>query len=183
MDVGRHLAASSLLLSSRDFTLERSSFEYNENGEIATAQLTQSVVVERIPTNVTNVANSSARKLTFVYLREFTQKNPLPVISVEMPPVTTYPLNSMSEFTLQRNYMNVIYVVKPLADALTLAIMRTHTGEKPYTLMNVEEPSASALTFTQEFPQGRHPTAFSQSSSLGRHRTLSKTRRRTASLY
>lgn len=61
-----------------------------------------------------SVADSSAGGLTFVYMREFTQeKNPLPVISVEMAPVMTYPLNSMSEFTLQRNYTNVICVESP----------------------------------------------------------------------
>lgn len=90
-----------------------------------------------------NVANPSAEELTFVYMRELTQeKNPWPVISVEMPPGTTHLLNSMSEFTLQKNYPNVICVVKPLADALTLAIMKN-----PINVMSVEEPSASALTF------------------------------------
>lgn len=41
--------------------------------------------------------------------------------------------------------MNIIYVVKPLADALTLAIMKQHTPERnPRDIMNVEESSVSA---------------------------------------
>ena len=68
----------------------------------------------------------------------------------------------MSELTLQRNHMNIIYVVKTLVDALTLAIMKQHTPERnPRDIMNVEESSVSA-----ESSEWRNPAAVSQHSSL-----------------
>ena len=68
----------------------------------------------------------------------------------------------MSELTLQRNHMNIIYVVKTLVDALTLAIMKQHTLERnPRDIMNVEESSVSA-----ESSEWRNPAAVSQHSSL-----------------
>lgn len=75
----------------------------------------------------------------------------------------------MSELTLQRNHMNIIYVVKPLVDALTLAIMKQHTPERnPRDIMNVEESSVSAPTFinSRELTEWRNPAAVSQHSSL-----------------
>ena len=76
--------------------------------------------------------------------------------------------------TLQRSHKNIIYVVKPLVDALTLA-MKQHTLERnPRDVMNLEETSVPALTFidTREFTQGRNAAAFSHLSSLGLHRKL-----------
>lgn len=128
------------------------------NGEIGTAQLTRSVVLERIPANEMNVANSSAGELTSDSMREFTpEKNPLPVIRVEMPPVTTCPFNSMSESTLQRNYMNVIYVVTSLANPLTSAIMRTHAGEKPYTCNEYRRTFSLSVNLYTRVPTGETP--------------------------
>lgn len=95
---------------------------------------------------------------------------------MEMPPVIIHLSNDMSEFLLQRNYMSIIYVVKPLVDALTLAIMMQCTLERnPRDVMNVEEPSASAVTFIDtrhQSTQGRNAAAFSQNSSLSLHRNL-----------
>ena len=103
-------------------------FEYNENGAIFTHSsiLTHQVLTHRRnPTNVMNVGNTSARQLPFVHTRGLTQeRNPLSVISVEMASVTILPFNDMGEFILQRNHVNFIYVVKPLVDALTLALIR-----------------------------------------------------------
>ena len=65
-------------------------------------------------------------------------------------------------------------MVKPLVDALTLA-MKQHTLERnPRDVMNLEETSVPALTFidTREFTQGRNAAAFSHLSSLGLHRKL-----------
>lgn len=54
----------------------------------------------------------------------------------------------MSEFTLQRNHIKVIYVIKPLVSVLTLAVVRQYTlARNPINVMNVEESSTSALTF------------------------------------
>ena len=80
----------------------------------------------------------------------------------------------MSELTLQRNHMNIIYVVKTLVDALTLAIMKQHTPERnPRDIMNVEESSVSAESSLKQ------PSANTQALQ----KTQSQAGREAASLY
>ena len=84
----------------------------------------------------------------------------------------------MSELTLQRNHMNIIYVVKTLVDALTLAIMKQHTPERnPRDIMNVEESSVSAES--SQSGETLQPSANTQALQ----KTQSQAGREAASLY
>lgn len=70
------------------------------------------------------------------------------VLIMEVYPVIHHPSDDMNTFTLQRNHMNIISVVKPSVQALSLAIRKQYTLERnPWDVTNVEEPSASAVTF------------------------------------